>query len=236
MRRFLISTSFLLAVPAALYAQAWGSIDMSIPMANTGFILSQQIVTMTTPDLQTTSEPEPAAPVDYRAMMVTRVDPARSLAPATLAQHYPAEKRKEAEKVFRQMLTTHRSVMQRFGVADNDLSGAVAAFIAGNYMAYNNADFADASFGPLVLQMRGSLANNAALAAATPAERQAAFEQLAILGMMSATTQIALKAEPGHVDAAVVEAKMRAAGERNLRQFLGVDPAQVRLTPTGITF
>ncbi len=242
LRRFTIWTSLLLATPAGSYAQGWGAIDLSIPMANTSYIIGQQIVTMTAPhpkyapDEQTADDQDQADPVAEQAIMVARVDPARALAPTVLAQNYPAGKREQAEHVFRDMLAAHGSVMARFGLADNDLSGAVAAFVAGSYMAYHNVDFPDAYFEPLVTQMRETLENNTVLPSSTPAERRDAFEQLAILGMMSATTQMALKAEPGQAAAARIEANMRAAGERNLRQFLGVDPARVRLGANGVIF
>jgi hypothetical protein len=235
-----LSALFLsLTTPSAVYAQAWGSIDMSLPMANTGFILNQQIVTMSAPKPSTnsTSEDVASSPTSAAsALLVPRVSLAESLTPAKLAENYPPNVRSQAERVFRDLLGKHSQLVSRFGIADNDMAGAIAVFIAGSYMAYHNTDFPDANFKPLVMQMRRTLANNPDFVKASPAAKRDAFEQLAILGMMSAATQLALQQSPATPNRAKIEANMREAGRGYLAKFLQVDPSRVQITSQGLSF
>lgn len=235
-RPFLASVvmALLIALPTPAAAQAWGSIDLSLPMANSGFILSQQIVSMTTPKPGPTrrTAPQPRPDVAKPNALVPRVPVARALGPAKLAQAYPIAARPQAERMFRDLLGRHSQLMSQFGVADNDMAGALAAFIAGSYMAYHNADFPDAHFKPLIDQMRKGLNDNPDLMTAGAAARRDAFEQLAILGMMSAGTQIALRRKPD----ATLEANMREAGGQYLSTLLKTDPANVKITASGLSY
>lgn len=147
-----------------------------------------------------------------------------------LAAHYPPSHRAEAEQTFNTLLQGYGKIEQQFGVPRHDLAGAVAAFFAGSVMAYNNADFPDQYFKPLVAQMRGMLASNPGFAQASDAERQQMYEQMAIVGMFMATTQMALKQRPDPEMAA----KLRAVGQGYLEKFLQTDAARVRITAQGL--
>lgn len=147
-----------------------------------------------------------------------------------LAANYPPAQRAEAENTFNTLLQGYGKIEQQFGVPRHDLAGAVAAFFAGSVMAYNNADFPDQHFQPLVTQMRSMLAGNPGFAQASDAERQQMYEQMAIVGMFMATTQMALKQRP---DAAMA-ARLRAVGQGYLEKFLQTDAARVRITAQGL--
>jgi hypothetical protein len=147
-----------------------------------------------------------------------------------LAAHYPPAQRAEAEKTFNTLLQGYGRIEQQFGVPRHDLAGAVAAFFAGSVMAYRNADFPDPYFKPLVAQMRTLLASNPGFVQASDAERQQMYEQMAIVGMFMATTQMALKQRPDPV----VAAQLRAVGQGYLEKFLQTDAERVRLTPQGL--
>lgn len=147
-----------------------------------------------------------------------------------LAANYPEAGRADAEKAFSAMLQGYAKIEQQFGVPRHDLAGAVAAFFAGSYMAYRNTDFPDEHFKPLVDQMRQVLASNAGFAAASNADRQQMYEQMAIIGMFMATTQMALKAQPDPQ----IAAKLRSVGQGYLEQFLKTDAARVEITPQGM--
>jgi hypothetical protein len=242
MRRIFLVISSLVLLPTALLAQGWGSIDLSIPMANTGFILSQQIVTMTAPEANSdgdesddsVSQPSPPVPSPTGGSPLA-VPAATSNSAAKLAMHYPVAQRADAERLFKQLLDGHGRLMQQFGVPQNDMASAVATFIAGSHAAYHDQLIEEAAFVALVKQMRASLKDNAALASATPAERRDAYEQLVILGMMTATTQMALSQSPDRGDLQALRANMRAAGRGYLRGYIGVDPDASELGPKGMT-
>jgi hypothetical protein len=153
------------------------------------------------------------------------------IAPRKLAASYPPAQRADAEKLFVQTLEGYHGIEQKFGLRRNDIAGAVAAFIAGNYIAYHDQPFPDAHFGPLVRQMRDRMAGVAALRSATDAERQEMYEQLAILGTYMALTRDALQKTP---DPKLKDGMKRAA--RNyLQQFLRIDPDRIRIGPEGLT-
>lgn len=150
--------------------------------------------------------------------------------PAKLAEHYPSAHRAEAQRLFARLLDGYAGIERQFGIPRHDLAGAVAAFLAGGYMGYRNVDFPDSHFPALVNQVRGILLSEPRIAAAPDAEKQEMYEQMAILGMFLATTQMALKSNPN----AQAEANMRSAAKGYLEQFLKADPDRLVLTDQGL--
>jgi hypothetical protein len=149
---------------------------------------------------------------------------------AILAKSYPAHARPEAERVFRELLGGYAKIERQFAIPQHDVAGAVAAFVAGSYMGYRNADFPDQHFKPLVAQMRRILASNAAFAKASNADKQAMHEQMAILGMYMAITQVTLKEKSNPKMAA----EMKQAAKGYLEQFLKTDADRVQITGQGL--
>ena len=147
-----------------------------------------------------------------------------------LVSAYPANMQGQVRTEFRKLLDGFRQIEKQFGLPPNDVASAVAAFLAGSYMGYRNANFPDEHFKPLVAQMREALATDARFAQAGHAERQDMFEQLATLGMLMATTQIGLQRQPN----AGVEARMRQTGKAYLEAFLKTGAERVRLTAAGL--
>ena len=121
--------------------------------------------------------------------------------------------------------------METLPVEPYDVAGAVAAFLAGSYRGYHNTGFPDQNFKPLVVQMQQILAADPGWAKASVASKQEMYEQLAIIGMLVASTQMALQKKP---DAQALSA-MQAASKGYLEQFLKVDPQQVKLTAQGLS-
>jgi hypothetical protein len=191
------------------------------PLLITGGVLNKEV-------LQSAQRLKPAAAASP-ATTVAMTAP--STAARELAQNYPAAERPKAEQLFKELLLRYREVENRFGVPRHDLAGALAAFIAGSHMAYRNAPFPDEHFKPLVAQMRGLLQANPAIARAPMAERQQAYEQLAILGMFMAGAQIAQQRQP---DAVQLE-RLQAAGAQYLQRLLAVEPARLVIGPAGLS-
>jgi hypothetical protein len=147
-----------------------------------------------------------------------------------LSAGYPAANRAEAERVFRELLKGYAKIERQFGISRHDEAGSVAAFIAGSYIGYRNIDFPDENFKPLVAQMRQVLDANPDFAKASNAEKQEMYEQMAILGMFMATTQMALKEKPNPQ----IAANLKQAAKGYLEQFLKTDAERVQITAQGL--
>lgn len=147
-----------------------------------------------------------------------------------LAAAYPAASRAQAQKAFEELLAHYAGIEQQFGIAHGDIAGALAAFIAGNLMAYRNVEFPDEYFKPLVTQLSRGLAAGPAFASLAPAQRQESYEQLATIGMLMAATQMALKEHPSAAGAA----SMKAAARQYMAQVLKLDAEQVSIGPQGL--
>jgi hypothetical protein len=156
----------------------------------------------------------------------------RPIAPAKLAKGFPQSSRAQAEQFFSQTLEAYHRIESQFGLKRNDLAGALAAFVAGNYIAYRNEPFPDQHFKPLVQQLRGSLASTPGLQKASDAEKQELYESLAIVGTQMALTREALQKKPD----AKIAANMKAAARAYLQQVMKLDPDRMRLTDQGLTF
>jgi hypothetical protein len=150
--------------------------------------------------------------------------------PAKIASNYPAPARAEAERVFRDLLGKHPQLMRQLGAPAHDLAAGVATFVAGSWMAYRNVDLPDEHFKPLVSQMRQIIGSNPDFAKATSADKQEMYEQMAILGMFMATTQMALKEKPNPP----VAANLKQAAKGYLEQFLKTDAERVQITARGL--
>jgi hypothetical protein len=147
-----------------------------------------------------------------------------------LAQNYSAETRPEAERVFQELLKGYEKIERQFGIPRHDVAGSVAAFVAGSWMAYRNSDFPDENFKPLVGQVRQIISTNPDFAQASEGEKREMYEQMAILGMFMATTQMALKDKPNPQ----LTVNMKQAAKGYLEQFLKTDADRVQLTARGL--
>lgn len=231
--------SFLTLALCGLGLSAQAQVTMgSIPMWTTNFMLNQQIVQMAdkahfekigarppTSSDTTRLEPSPRA-------ANTTFAPARQPGEVArqMAASYPRSHQQEAEKSFRELLSGYGRIEQQFGLPRNDLAGAVAAFLAGGTMAMNGTGFPDAHFKPLVEQMRQVIGSQAEFRRATAAEKQDMYEQMAILGMFMATTQMALQQRPDPE----LAVKVRQSARGYLEQFLGTDASRVQITAAGL--
>jgi len=164
-----------------------------------------------------------APPVTFKSTGVTEV-------PTRLAAHYPADDRRQARETFVRFLEMYGDFARKFDLPRNDLAGAYATCVAGSWMAYRDRPFPDDWFPPLVKQIRSALSADASIAEARDRDKQELFEQMAIIGMFMATTQIAQSRQP---DAAVA-ARMREAGASYLEQLLKVDASRVDFGPEGM--
>ena len=201
-----------------------------VPLMIAAGVINQQIVQSSIPKAKARDEPagQRSEPSASRASTVVADQPASYA--ARLARTYPASQRAEAQRLFEELLAGYRAIEGRFGIPRNDLAGALAAFLAGSTMAYRNEDFPDEQFKPLVEQMRRILGNNADFLRASEVQRREMYEQLAILGMFMATTQMALRKQR---DAQLAQ-KTQAAAKGYLEQFLNTPAERVQITAQGL--
>ncbi|MEO7245531.1 MAG: DUF6683 family protein [Rubrivivax sp.] len=155
----------------------------------------------------------------------------RPIAPARLASGYALDVRTEAEATFDRMLDAYHQIERQFDLPRNDLGGALAAFVAGNVMAYHDRPFPDRLFKPLVQQMRAAIGVTGAFDDTAPAEKQELYESLAILGMFMAATREAVRTQSDPT----LAAKVRTAARGTLQRTLRLDPDRVQLTERGLT-
>ncbi len=147
-----------------------------------------------------------------------------------LASTYPADVRPEAKRVFTQLYVGYGKIEKKLGIPKYDLAGAVAAFIAGSYMAFNDVDVTDADFKVLVNQTRQALRSSRGFAKLKPAKKRALYEQLAIIGTFVATTRIVLQQQPN----ADLSFQLQAAGRAYLEQLLNVSADRVVINSGGL--
>jgi hypothetical protein len=167
-------------------------------------------------------------------------DGASTIAPAAarattaardLAARYPAAQRAQIERAFNDSLAAYRQIEAKLGIPGNDVAGAVAAFVAGSYMAYRDVDVPDEQFKRLADQLRGALASSGVFARTSAAEKRDMYEQLAIVGTFMAVTRLALKQQPP--DAAVA-ANFRDSAKSNLELLLKTDADRVVIGERGL--
>ncbi|MED5621626.1 DUF6683 family protein [Ideonella sp. BN130291] len=156
---------------------------------------------------------------------------ASTTTPRVLAARYPTTQRAQIEQAFSESLRSYRQIEAKFGIPSNDVAGAVAAFLAGSYMAYRDVDFPDRNFSTLVAQMRNVLASNPAFQRASAAEKREVYEQMAIIGTFMAVTREALKRQPPN---ATVAQNFRESARANLEQFLKTDASRVTINEQGL--
>jgi hypothetical protein len=130
-----------------------------------------------------------------------------------------------------QMLATYRQIESHFALPGQDPAGAVAAFIAGNYMAYRDVDFPDDNFPALVAQMRAVIAANPGFANGSEADKRTLYEQMAVAGMQMALQRDQLKQQPN----ATLRAQLIQSAKTQLEQFLKIDVTRLRIAEHGLS-
>lgn len=148
-----------------------------------------------------------------------------------MADIYPSAFRAQAASTFSELLVGFKAIEQKLGLPSNDVANGVAAFLVGNVWALHGSAVPDDHFVALVKQMRQMIAATPAFASASDRDKQEAYEQLAILGMLMATTQMALDRQPD----AQIAGKARQAASEYLQTFLDTPASRVQISATGLS-
>lgn len=148
-----------------------------------------------------------------------------------LAAVFPPAQREQMTQVYRQSFDTWRQLERKLGLPTNDVAGAVAAFVAGNYMAYRNVEVPDKDYLQLVDQMRTALTTSRAFAGASATDKRNLYEQMAMVGTFMAVARLSFQQQPN----ATAEKNFRDSAAANLEAALKMPADQVRITERGLT-
>lgn len=173
------------------------------------------------------SESRPAPAVNTR---FTPSSAARGRGMEELVNRFPAAQRAEARHNLQLAYDAWPQVARQLDVPTNDMGSALAAFLIGSWMAYNDRQYPDEQFKLAAEQMRHVLAEIPDFARAGNADKQAMHEQLVSLGMVAALSYAHLKQNPDPA----VQRELRRMAAQNLRSFLQTDPSRVHVRSDGI--
>jgi len=155
------------------------------------------------------------------------------IAPARLARAHPgdAAARERARQLYERCLQHYRCVVraQDQGSGLDDAGAAVAAFVAANLGALQARPVTPGMLRALQRQLHGITRASSGWKAAPVVERQAYFEQMALLAVL-----VAESAAQAASQGAAAVAKVQHAARGYLRQLLGLDPDHLTLGPDGL--
>ena len=150
----------------------------------------------------------------------------------TLVATYPKSQQKEIRASLKQLYDSFPQVARSVGIPTNDLSSAVAAVIAGAYMAYNNISLNDDYVKPMADQFKAHLENSGFFDGMSNREKKSMYDQMVMVGMTLAVGQSLNQSNPN----SQTTAQLREAGKQILEAILKVDADRVRITAQGISY
>lgn len=143
--------------------------------------------------------------------------------PEQLSGYYPEDNQQDAVDLFDALLEKMEAVEDHFEVPANDVGVAAAFFVWVNYEAYTKTPLNEYTSRLLIKQMRTMLLADPKFAKMTNAQKQGAYDELVILGMLVVT--LSENKDPQASDTAAAY----------LKTFLGVEPARMRIDERGLT-
>ncbi|MTW14479.1 hypothetical protein GM658_28080 [Pseudoduganella eburnea] len=170
-----------------------------------------------------------ASAVERPARMMGR--PAVQRNAQELARMFPAASRAKMTQGFEQSMDVYQQVAAKMGWQRDDLEGALAAFIVGNYMVFANREVQDAEFAAVAEQLRrGGGARRLAEKQSAEALRNL-YEKSAMVGAFMA---LAYKSQQQKVQPEHVAANLRNSARENLKRVLGTDPDRLQIGERGV--
>ena len=147
-----------------------------------------------------------------------------------LAAQAPPARREALTQAYSQAFEGYRQLERKLGLPENDVANAMAAFIAGNYMALHQVEVPDASFVRLAAQLREALPRNPGFSAMSGAAKRKLYEQSAMQGMFMAVARLAFLKQPQPT----AEHNYRAAARASLEAALQLPAEQIRIDAQGL--
>lgn len=148
-----------------------------------------------------------------------------------LARVFPASSQAAMTQAFQQSMDIFQQIAAKMGWQRDDLDGAMAAFIVGNYMVFANRDVPDEEFAAVAEQLRQGGGTRRL------AEKQSAetirnlYEKSAMVGAFMA---LAYKSQQQKAQPEQVAANLRDSARANLKLVLGTDPERLQIDERGV--
>lgn len=191
------------------------------------FLNQQALITATRPQAGAGQQAPSKGAARQQQPVLAPPQVARSA--AELAQAAPAPQRARLAKVYGELMPGYHQLERKLGWPADDLAGAMAALLAGNYMAMTGTVLSDASVSAAGHQLRASASVQSLVARLSPVERRRLYEQCAMLG-----TFMALANTTRQQQSAEAAAGLRTSARANLHAVLGDAAEGLRFTDRGI--
>ncbi|MCV2422049.1 DUF6683 family protein [Paucibacter sp. DJ2R-2] len=177
------------------------------------------------------NKPTPRSNSNHTSSITLATEPPQVQAHARelAAQVLPAQ-REALAQAYSQAFEGYRQLERKLGLPENDVANALAAFIAGNYMAMHQVEVPDASFVRLAAQLRETLPRNPGFSAKSGAAKRKLYEQSAMQGMFMAVARLAFLKQPQPA----AEQNYRAAARASLEAALKLPAEQIRIDAQGL--
>lgn len=139
-----------------------------------------------------------------------------------LAMIFPADKRHLMEQGYNESMQVYQQIETKMGWPRNDVSGAIAAFIVGNYAMLTGEEISEEQFAAVANQLRRA---SGGLAGQDPTLLRSMYEQCAMVGTFMYAAHKSLQKEPQPMQ----HKHLRDAARENLRLALGTDPERLQM-------
>lgn len=216
----LVSLAFVPLMASAQYIMEFGQ-TYAAPTSNfisNTFLNQEALINATRPDA-------PRAAARAAALGAPQVERSAT----ELAQAAPAAQRARLEKIYVQLMPGYQQLERKLGWPAEDLAGAMAALLAGNYMAMTGTELSDEAVSAAGNQLRASASVQRMLGQLSAADRRRLYEQCAMLGTFMALANKTSQQQPANV-----VANLRQSARENLRVVLGDAADNLRFSPQGI--
>lgn len=172
-----------------------------------------------------------AAESSRQAPVRANAAPALSRNAEELAQRFPSDQQEQMRKAYIDCMRGYQKIEAKMGWPANDLGGAVAAFIVGNYMVFAWREVSDAEFAAVAEQFRRQSGWQASMRKLAPAKARNLYEQSAMVGTFMALAHKSLGPAPQPEK----QARLRQVAADNLKLVVGADPASIRIDSRGLS-
>lgn len=216
----LVSLAFVPLMASAQYIMEFAQ-TYAAPTSNfisNTFLNQEALINATRPDA-------PRATTRLAALGAPQVERSAT----ELAQAAPAAQRARLEKIYVQLMPGYQQLERKLGWPAEDVAGAMAALLAGNYMAMTGTELSDEAVSAAGNQLRASASVQRMLGQLSAADRRRLYEQCAMLGTFMALANKTSQQQPANV-----VANLRQSARENLRVVLGNAADNLRFSPQGI--
>ena len=216
----LVSLAFVPLMASAQYIMEFAQ-TYSAPTSNfisNTFLNQEALINATRPDA-------PRSTARLAALGAPQVERSAT----ELAQAAPAAQRARLEKIYVQLMPGYQQLERKLGWPAEDVAGAMAALLAGNYMAMTGTELSDEAVSAAGNQLRASASVQRMLGQLSAADRRRLYEQCAMLGTFMALANKTSQQQPANV-----VANLRQSARENLRVVLGNAADNLRFSPQGI--